>query len=218
MSHIFIIGSTGGVGSRLVPMLIAAGHTVTGLHRKPEQAESLQAVGAETHLGDIIDMTVEDLTAATKDCDVLVFSAGAAGSGPDRTTAIDGGGVIKMMDAAKVNGIKRVYLVSAFPDARRDAERKEGFEHYIRTKRMADNALAATDLDWVILRPATLVTEDGDGKVKAGLAIPYGTVARGNVAAFLAELIARPEIRREIIELTDGEVPVQEAVAALVRS
>ncbi|QDU73521.1 putative sugar epimerase YhfK [Bremerella volcania] len=218
MSHVFIIGSTGGVGSRLVTKLIQAGHTVTGLHRKPEQAETLKASGAQAHLGDIIDMTVEDLTAATKDCDVVVFSAGAAGSGPERTTAIDGGGVIKMMDAAQANGIKRVYLVSAFPDARRDAERKEGFEHYIRTKRMADNALAATDLDWVILRPATLVTEEGNGKVKAGLAIPYGTVARGNVAAFLAALIERPEIRREIIELTDGEVPVKEAVAALVRS
>lgn len=217
MSHVFVIGSTGGVGSRLIPKLIEAGHTVTGLHRKPEQAESLHAMGSQAHLGDIIDMSVEDLAAATKGCDLIVFSAGAAGSGPDRTTAIDGGGVIKMIDAAKANSITRVYLVSAFPDARRDAERKEGFEHYIRTKRMADNALAATDLDWVILRPATLVTEEGSGKVNAGLAIPYGTVARGNVAAFLAELIEHPEIRREIIELTDGDVPVNEAVAGLVR-
>ncbi len=217
MSHVFIIGSTGGVGSRLIPKLIHAGHTVTGLHRKPEQADTLNAAGAKPHLGDIIDMTVEDLTTATKGCDVLVFSAGAAGSGPDRTTAIDGGGVIKMMDAAKANGIKRIYLVSVFPDAKRDGERKEGFEHYMRTKRMADNALAATDLDWVILRPGTLVTEEGDGNVKAGLAIPYGNVARGNVAAVLAELIERPEMRHEIIELTDGEVPVKEAIAALIR-
>jgi len=218
MSHVFIIGSTGGVGSRLVPKLIEAGHQVTGLHRKPEQAEDLQAAGATPCLGDIMEMTEEDLAAATKDCDVIVFSAGAAGSGPDRTTAIDGGGVVKMMDAAQANGIKRLYLVSAFPDAKRGGQPKEGFEHYIRTKRMADNALAATDLDWVILRPATLVTEEGDGNVKAGLAIPYGTVARGNVAAFLAQLIDTPAIRREIIELTDGEVPVKEAVAALVRS
>lgn len=218
MSHVFIIGSTGGVGSRLVPKLLEAGHKVTGLHRKPEQAETLQAAGAQPHLGDIVDMTVEDLTAATQGCDVIVFSAGAAGSGPERTTAIDGGGVIKMMDAAIANGIKRVYLVSAFPDAGRDAERKEGFEHYIRTKRMADNALAATNLDWVILRPGTLVTEEGSGSVNAGLAIPYGNVARGNVAKFLAELIERSEIRREIFELTDGDVPVQEAVDALARS
>lgn len=217
MSHVFIIGSTGGVGSRLVPKLVAAGHEVTGLHRKPEQAEQLQAAGAKGVLADIIDMTTEQLAEATKGCDVLVFSAGAAGSGPERTTAIDGGGVIKMMDAAKANGIKRLYVVSAFPDARRDAERKEGFEHYIKTKRMADNALAATDFDWVILRPGTLVTEEGNGQVAAGLALPYGNVARGNVAAVLAELIDTPQIRREIIELTDGDVPVKEAIQKLVR-
>ncbi|MHC2068383.1 SDR family oxidoreductase [Bremerella sp. T1] len=217
MSHVFIIGSTGGVGSRLVPKLVAAGHEVTGLHRKPEQAEQLQAAGAKGVLADIIDITTEQLAEATKGCDVLVFSAGAAGSGPERTTAIDGGGVIKMMDAAKANGIKRLYVVSAFPDARRDAERKEGFEHYIKTKRMADNALAATDFDWVILRPGTLVTEEGNGQVAAGLALPYGNVARGNVAAVLAELIDTPQIRREIIELTDGDVPVKEAIQKLVR-
>lgn len=217
MSHVFIIGATGGVGSRLIPKLIQAGHTVTGLHRKPEQAETLQAMGANCCLGDIIDMTVEDLASASQGCDAIVFSAGAAGSGPERTTAIDGGGVVKMIDAAKANGIRRVYLVSAFPDAKRGGELGEGFEHYIRTKRMADNALAATDLDWVILRPGTLVTEEGDGKVKAALAIPYGTVARGNVAEFLAGLIDTPNIRREIIELTDGEVLVKDAIAALVR-
>ncbi len=217
MSHVFIIGSTGGVGSRLVPKLVAAGHEVTGLHRKPEQAEQLQAAGAKGVLADIIDITTEQLAEATKGCDVLVFSAGAAGSGPERTTAIDGGGVIKMMDAAKANGIKRLYVVSAFPDARRDAERKEGFEHYIKTKRMADNALAATDFDWVILRPGTLVTEEGNGQVAAGLALPYGNVARGNVAAVLAELIDTPQIRREIIELTEGDVPVKEAIQKLVR-
>ena len=37
MSKIFIIGATGGVGSRLGPMLVRAGHTVTALHRNREQ-------------------------------------------------------------------------------------------------------------------------------------------------------------------------------------
>ena len=35
MSKVFIIGATGGVGSRLGPMLVEAGHDVTGLHRQP---------------------------------------------------------------------------------------------------------------------------------------------------------------------------------------
>ena len=70
-------------------------------------------------------MSVEDLAAATRDCDVVVFSAGAAGSGPERTTAIDGEGVIKTVHAARANGIARVYLVSAFMDAGRAQPRKD---------------------------------------------------------------------------------------------
>ena len=55
MSKIFIIGATGGVGSRLGPMLVDAGHDVTGLHRKPEQAGKLENAGITPRLGDIID-------------------------------------------------------------------------------------------------------------------------------------------------------------------
>jgi uncharacterized protein YbjT (DUF2867 family) len=217
MSKIFIIGATGGVGSRLGPLLVEAGHDVTGLHRKPEQAETLENVGITPMLGDIITMTAGDLSNFTSDCDVIVFSAGAAGSGLERTTAIDGEGVIKAIHAARANGIARVYLVSAFMDAGRDQPRRDGFEHYMKVKRQADNALVASELDWVILRPGTLVSEDGNGLVNAGLAIPYGSVARGNVARMLAALIDAPMIRREIIELTDGDIPVQDAVMLLQR-
>ena len=102
-------------------------------------------------------------------------------------------------------------------DAARDQPRKDGFEHYMKVKREADNALAASGLEWVILRPGTLISEDGDGLVNAGLAIPYGTVSRGNVATMLTTLIETPSIRREIIELTDGEISVQDAVMSLQR-
>ncbi|WP_161556160.1 hypothetical protein [Mangrovicoccus ximenensis] len=43
MSRIFVIGATGGVGHRLVPLLTGAGYGVSGLHRKPEQADALRA-------------------------------------------------------------------------------------------------------------------------------------------------------------------------------
>lgn len=98
-------------------------------------------------------------------------------------------------------------------DANRDQHGKEGFEYYMRVKRKADSVLVASRLEWVILRRGTLVSKDGDGLVNAGLAIPYGTVARGNVAA-INETLA---ISREIIELTNGDVPVQSAVISLRR-
>lgn len=217
MSNVFIIGATGGVGSRLGPLLVDAGHQVTAFHRKPDQASQLSDAGMTPHLGDITKITSEELAGATKGSEVIVFSAGAAGSGAEQTSAVDGEGVIKTIEAAKANGISRIYLVSVFMDAIRDQPRKDGFEHYMTVKRRADNAMVASGLEWVILRPGTLVSEDGTGLVRANLAIPYGSVARGNVAAVLAALIETPAIRREIIELTDGDVPVQEAVTALLR-
>ncbi|MHA6646120.1 SDR family oxidoreductase [Mesorhizobium sp. A623] len=215
---IFLIGATGGVGHRLLPLLHAKGHQFVGLHRKPEQATEIADAGGTPVLGDIIAMTVDDLVIAAEGCDVIVFSAGAAGSGLDRTTAIDGDGPIKAIEVARRLGISRFYIVSAFPEAGRRSDRNDRFEHYMAEKKRADVAVAASDLDWVILRPGTLVHEDGEGKVALGPVIPYGNVARGNVARVLAELIERPQIRCEVLELTDGETPAAEAVLRLQRT
>ena len=127
MSNIFLIGATGGVGSRLSPKLVEAGHTVKGLHRKPEQADDLRKLGVEPILGNIIDMTADDLAGAMKGCETAVFSAGAAGSGRDKTTAIDGEGPEKLIKAARATGINRIYLVSVIMDAGRDRDTSDGF-------------------------------------------------------------------------------------------
>lgn len=217
MSNIFLIGATGGVGSRLGPKLVGAGHAVKGLHRKPEQAGDLREHGVEPVYGNIIDMTADDIASAMTGCDTAIFSAGAAGSGRDKTTAIDGEGPEKLIEAARATGVNRIYMVSVIMDAGRDRNTSDDFEHYMAMKRRADAALATSGIDYVILRPGTLKDDDGDGKVMAGRAITYGDVARGNVAATLAELIGVPEITNEIIELTNGETPVSDAVARLKR-
>ncbi|MCZ4297254.1 SDR family oxidoreductase [Henriciella marina] len=217
MADIVIIGATGGVGSRLIPMLVRRGHSVTGLHRKDEQAGDLKDAGATPAKGDLMEMSADDFAAVIKGADAVVFSAGAAGSGAERTSMIDGQGPVKLIEAARATGVKRIYLVSVFPDAGRDRDIGEGFEHYMREKKQADAALTASGLDYVIIRPGTLKDGDGDGHVAAGRALTYGDVARGNVAAFIAELIDTPEIRQDIFELTDGDVPVDVAVSGLRR-
>ncbi len=87
----------------------------------------------------------------------------------------------------------------------------------MKVKKQADVYLAQSGLDWVILRPGTLVDTAGTGRITAGPAIPYGDVPRDDVAATLAELIDQPTINRAIIELTQGTAPVRDALAALAR-
>ena len=217
MSHVFIIGATGGVGQRLIPMLLDRGHRVSGLHRKPEQADDLRAAGATPVAGDLMEMDEAAMTEALKGVDAVVFSAGAAGSGQDRATVIDGDGPIKVLAAARANGIRRLLVVSVFPDAGRTKDLGEGFEHYMTQKKRADVAIAQSDLDWVLLRPGTLKDDEGDGRVTLGRAVAYGDVARGHVAGVLAALIDMPDLRQEVLELTDGDTAIPQAVAALVR-
>jgi nucleoside-diphosphate-sugar epimerase len=50
--RIFVAGATGAVGRALVPALVAAGHSVTGMTRSPEKANALRRAGAEPVVAD----------------------------------------------------------------------------------------------------------------------------------------------------------------------
>ena len=163
----------------------------------------------------MMSLTRDDYKALLQNQEVIVFSAGAAGSGKDRTSKIDGDTPALLTELAEEMGIQRFYLVSAFPEAGRTKGLGEGFEHYIQVKKTADARLVKSSLDWVILRPGTLLDEDSDDKVSLDYALTYGSVKRGNVANTLAALIAKPTIRRQIIELTDGDEPLSEAIERL---
>lgn len=213
---VLVVGGAGGVGRRLTAQLVAGDDEVTVVHRRPEQAEVVEQAGGTSAVVDLVAGSTEDLAAAAKGHDAVVFSARAHGTGRDQTTLIDGRGLEKAVDAAQAAGVRRFVLVSAFPDAGRSQETNEGFEHYMRVKKAADVYLTATDLDWVVVRPGTLTDTPGTGNVRAGWALPYGDVSRDDVAAFLAAVLREPALRRVVVELTDGATPADAAVAALL--
>jgi nucleoside-diphosphate-sugar epimerase len=53
--HIFGAGATGAVGRRLVPRLVRASHTVTGLTHTPSKAGLLRGLGAEAVVAEALD-------------------------------------------------------------------------------------------------------------------------------------------------------------------
>jgi uncharacterized protein YbjT (DUF2867 family) len=214
--RVFQIGAAGGVGRLLAARLVADGHLVSGMHRAPEQGDAVRATGARPVVGDLIGDAAQTLAERMAGHDAVVFSAGAHGTGLDLTTAIDGRGVEKAIAACGIAGIRRFVLVSVFMDAGRARERSEGFEHYMAVKRSADVALAASDLDWVILRPGALANSPGTGRVALGPAIAYGSVPREDVAWVIAVLLFHPEINRVCLELTGGEQLIANALAAVV--
>ncbi|KPZ03403.1 NAD(P)-binding oxidoreductase [Pseudomonas syringae] len=216
MSKVFVIGAAGKVGQRLLKNLGGGGHEVIALHRKEEQSAAIKATGAIPLLGNLTELDASRLSAAMTGSDVVVFTAGA-GAGIELTNAIDGKGLETAVEAAVLAGVSRFLLVSAFPEAARGTDTSAGFENYMRVKKQADVYLASSALDWVILRPGTLVDSAGTGEVSAGPAVAYSEIPRDDVAAFLAALVDRIEISRQIIELTQGATPVDVALRTLSR-
>src|SRR6218665_3289158 len=71
--RIFLTGSTGFIGSKIVPELIQAGHQVLGLTRSDSGARTLAAQGAEAHRGDIENL--DSLRSGAASCDGVIHTA-----------------------------------------------------------------------------------------------------------------------------------------------
>ncbi len=218
MKKVFIIGGAGNVGRSLVQQLSRTGHQALAMYRHPEQEAALKLLGATPVPGDLLALDEAALAGLIAGSDVVVFSAGAGGKGgKEMTDAIDGRGLEKAVAAAEKAGVSRFLLVSAFPEAGRGKENpSDTFENYMAVKKQADVHLAASTLDWVIVRPGTLTNDTGSGRIHAGLAIAYGNIAREDVAATLAALVETPAVSRKIIEVTEGDTPALQAVQGLV--
>lgn len=215
---VFLIGAAGGVGKRLASVLVEQDHSVSGMHRNPDQQDAIANTGAVPVIGDLVHDTVDQLAAKIAGHDAVVFSAGAHGAGKDQTTVIDGKGLEKSADAAAAAGASRFVLVSAFPDSERTSGLGEGFEHYLRVKKAADGYLTRTDLDWIIVRPGHLLDEPGDGRITAGLAFPEANIRSDNLVQFIATALPDSGFSRTIVEVTDGQTPIAEAVTAIAHS
>lgn len=218
MSNVFIVGGAGKVARRLAQQLAKRGHRPRSLYRHLDQTEALKALGTEPVPGSLLELDTDALAQRMAGSDVVVFSAGAGGKGgPEMTDAIDGRGFELTVAAARQAGIRRLLLVSVFPETLRGSSVSDTFENYIAVKKRAEVHLADTDLDWVIVRPGTLLDSPGCGHVQAGLAVPYGEISRDDVAATLLAIIEQPSVNRCIIELTQGDTPIAKAVQRLIR-
>lgn len=150
---VFLIGANGQIGQRLVGQFQQNGaHTVRAMVRKPEQKEALQASGTEAVIANL-EGSPEEIAAAAKGCDAIVFTAGSGGStGHDKTLLIDLDGAAKAIEAAEIAGIKRFIMISALQAHNRE-NWNESLKPYYAAKHYADKILEASGLTYTIIRP-----------------------------------------------------------------
>jgi uncharacterized protein YbjT (DUF2867 family) len=210
---VVVAGGHGKIALRLLRLLSARGDRARGLIRNPDHAADLEAAGGEPVLCDLEQE--DDVARFVQGADAVVFAAGAGpGSGAARKRTMDLGGAVKLIDAARANGIARYVIVSSVGAGRPD--RASGsMRPYIEAKAEADRALAASGLDYTIVRPGRLTDEPGSGHIRVGLDIGYGEVTRDDVAATLLAVLGAPNTVGKTFDLLEGDTPIEEAVRAL---
>ncbi|KAG9998392.1 NAD(P)-binding protein, partial [Aureobasidium melanogenum] len=210
------------VARHLTTKLVASSYTVHSIIRKESQIPELEALGSKPIVQSIEESSVNDLAATIKkhSPNVVIWSAGA------------GGGAIKVFDATAAAGVKRFIIVSAVdirdrgnkptPEWYNDddnavSKRMWGaIGVYCEAKLAADRDLVTQNgrrkLDYTIVRPGSLNTDKGSGKVAAGKVHLGNSVSREDIAEVIVQCIKNPSTIGLAFDVVGGETPIPQAI------
>ncbi|MBB4572405.1 SDR family oxidoreductase [Rhizobium lentis] len=200
--NILILGATGFIGSVVAARLVADGHAVTGLGRNPARAR-LKQPAIEWRQADLSRMTKpEGWEGFLKDQHAVVNCAGALQDGlSDDLAATQGDAMLALYAAAKRSRPLIVQISARTAGA-------AGELPFLATKRRADEALAASGLPHLILRPALVLGRNAHG----------GSSLLRALAAFpLALPLVHAESPVETLSVDDVAESVSRAIASDLR-
>ena len=173
--RVLIAGATGAVGSRLVSLLVTAGHQVTGLTRTSAKAAEIERAGAIPVVADALDgklvrelvldarpeVVIHEMTALSSAGDLTHFDRSFAMTNRLRTEGLD-----HLLTAARESGTRRIIAQSfcGWPYARTggpvkteedplDPNPPREFRNTLDAIRHLENAVAgAVEFEGLVLR------------------------------------------------------------------
>ena len=192
--RIVVVGAAGGTGSNVVDQALAAGHDVVAVVRSPRSVppeDRVRVVAADV-------MDLDAVTAAVSGGDAVICTVGPANNRKPGTVISTG--VQNLIAGCRSNGVNRFVFESGLMvgDGRelsalgRLAIRTYGTVNYrLRAdKRVAEAAIVASQLDWVIVRPPTLNHAPASDDYQAGPAAPVSpakSLSHADCAAVLVK-------------------------------
>lgn len=200
--RVLVLGGYGVIGTRVCLALIAQGHDVVGLGRSIARAQRrlprVAWIARDLRRLVTVEAWREVLTETR--AEVVVNAAGALQDGrQDDVRAVQETAIIALIAACGHAGVQRFVQISA------TRATETASTTFMRTKARADQALRASDLDWVILRPGLVMASDAYG----------GTALLRALAAMpIATLLTYADSRMQTVDVDD----VASAVALAVES
>jgi uncharacterized protein YbjT (DUF2867 family) len=228
--RVLVAGATGLLGGVIVRKLLMSRVPVRAIGRRREKLQQLAELGAETAIVDLLDAAAT--RRACRDVDQVCTTAnnimGAGASSPMR---VDPPAYRNLCEAAREGGVRRLVYVSARntgPDSIVD---------FFRIKHRLEGIVEQSGVPYVIVRPAAYMDVWagvllGERVTNAPTATLFGDgrrilnfIAVDDVADFLVAILARDDVRNEIVDiggpsnasLADFASLVERAMAAPVK-
>ena len=205
---ILVAGGTGHLGIELVPLLTARGIPVRVVTRDPDRARQRLGEAPQFAKGDA--RSPHTLEAALKGVDAVVSAMTGFGPGAPGPRAVDYEGNVNLIRAAEAAGVRRFVLVSIH-----GATADHAMELW-RMKHRAEEALRASRLDWVIVRPNAFmelwaeivggpIFKDGKATVFGRGDNPINFNSAKDVARFIDVALFDPGLSRTILSVGGPE-------------
>jgi uncharacterized protein YbjT (DUF2867 family) len=199
-----ITGATGFVGAHLLKAARSADHDIRALTRGPRPAQE-----GVTWIEGALDQP-EALATLCAGAGAVVHIAGLInGSNRAAFEAVNAGGTAHMVDAARAAGVRRFIHISSL------AAREPGLSDYGWSKAKSERIVAASGLDWTIVRPPA-VYGPGDRETfelfrmarRGFVALPpaghFSIIHVEDLCRLILALIDAPETAGETYEPDDG--------------
>jgi len=193
---ILVLGATGATGRLIVSQALAKGHDVVALVRSKGKAAGL--AGAELVEGDARDAAA--LTRAVAGCDAVVSSLGTPMS-PFREVTMLSAATRALIGVMANQNIRRLICITGVGAG--DSRGHGGLVYdwlfrplmlrkVYEDKDRQEDAIRASALDWIIVRPTVLNDKPASGHIRALTdlsGVHGGTIARADVADFVVQQV-----------------------------
>ncbi|UKA64666.1 SDR family oxidoreductase [Arthrobacter sp. FW306-04-A] len=210
---VLVVGGTGMLGGQVVSGLLARGKQVRALVRVGSDATRLEALGATTARGDM--MEPESLLRAMDGVEAVITSAaGYTRHRKGDSAVIDTVGNINLIDAASRAGIRRFVLTSILT-----CDQTPDVPHFWH-KKLTEDRLEELGVPFVALRPGAFldqITRFGDpfseGRITwfGSSSVPLTFVLTADLAGYLAAAVDAAGVEGQRIDIGwDRPVSMQE--------
>lgn len=236
---VFVAGATGQTGRRILERLAGQkGLTVIGGVRNVDKAAktlsesstvvrgamvqkvgSVDTAGVELKRVNVVEDGVDTIATALEGANGLVIATGFIPGNPlkmnEEAHKVDNVGTIRLIDAAKKAGVKKVVLVSSILTNGRawGQEKSPGFVitnafgQVLDEKIVAENYLRASGLDYTIVRPGGLKAKPPTGalQVSGEDTLNSGEISRDLVADVCVASLTDTKASNKVLEIIEDE-------------